>query len=79
VNDDDLGLLNDLGPLQDEFPAYTIWRESAHGRRRYVACQRRRGPGPHTVITADLGELRDALLPSRPDRPAVPAGEPQDG
>ena len=70
---------DDLGQLQAEFPAYDFSRESAHGQRRYVARQRRRGPGPHTVITGDLTELHDALLPSQPDCLAtVPHGEPQD-
>jgi hypothetical protein len=51
--------------LQAEFPAFRIWREDFPGRRRYVARSRHQSLHPHTVVTADLGELRDALQ-SRP-------------
>lgn len=62
----------DLVALQAEFPAYQIWRESVRGRSRYVALRRGQGLGPHTVITPDISELRDALRPSRAK--AVAAG-----
>jgi len=62
----------DIAALQAEFPAYQIWRESVRGRSRYVALRRAQGLGPYTVITPDISELRDALLPGRAD--ANPAG-----
>jgi hypothetical protein len=58
----------DLSVLQAEFPGFRIWQEQmSPGRTRYVACSRRQGINPHTVITADIGELRDALQPGLPD------------
>ena len=54
----------DLSVLQEEFPGFRIWQEQMQpGRMRYVACSRRQGVNPHTVITADIGELREALRP----------------
>jgi S-adenosyl methyltransferase len=43
--------------LRADFPDHEIWREDDGGQVRYVA----RGQHPHTVVTADLGELRAAL------------------
>ncbi len=54
----------DLAVLQAEFPAFSIWEEQMPGRARYVARSRTEGINPHTVITADVDELREALLPS---------------
>jgi len=67
---------DDLKALRAEFPAYLIWRETARGETRYVAQRQRQTLGPHTVITADAGELRGALVPALPVRvrPAVAAG-----
>lgn len=56
---------DDLTVLRDEFPAYWIWREVTPGRSRYVARSRHQGLNPHTVVTPDLGELRDALQPEQ--------------
>jgi len=56
----------DLAVLRAEFPAFRIWEEQMPGRVRYVACSRRQGVNPHTVITADLDELREALQPALP-------------
>ena len=53
-----------LPALQQQFPAFYIWRENVHGRRRYVARSLRLSVNPHTVITDDPDELRAAL--SRP-------------
>ncbi len=50
-----------LTALQDEFPQFRIWRESIHGRHRYVACSQHLDLNPHTVITDDPEELRAAL------------------
>jgi O-methyltransferase involved in polyketide biosynthesis len=54
----------DLAVLQAEFPAFSIWEEQMPGRVRYVARSRTEGINPHTVITADVDELREALQPS---------------
>jgi hypothetical protein len=43
--------------LRADFPGHEIWREENGGQFRYIA----RGRHPHTVVTADLGELRAAL------------------
>jgi hypothetical protein len=53
-----------LPALQQQFPAFLIWRENAFGRRRYVARSQHLSVNPHTVITDDPDELRAAL--SRP-------------
>jgi hypothetical protein len=71
----------ELASLQADFPAYEFWREKSHRGVRYVACSQRLDQNPHTVITADLGELRAALggvPPSSPpaDTPASSAHLP---
>ena len=43
--------------LRADFPGHEIWREDDGDQFRYIA----RGRHPHTVVTADLGELRAAL------------------
>ncbi len=53
-----------LPALQQQFPAFQIWRENMFGRRRYIARSQHLSVHPHTVITADPDELRAAL--SRP-------------
>jgi O-methyltransferase involved in polyketide biosynthesis len=65
----------DLTALRAEFPTFRIWREDASGRVRFVARSLRADVNPHTVITADLGELRAAIAPSQvaPARPFSPA------
>lgn len=67
----------DLASLQAEYPCYRICREEIYGRVRYTACRTRPDLHPHTVITADLAEMRAALEPSRyaalvPFRPETP-------
>ncbi len=47
--------------LQREFPGYRIWQESHGERKRYVASRIVVGNRPHSVVTADPDELRDAL------------------
>jgi hypothetical protein len=54
----------DLAVLRSEFPGYRIWRELTPGRVRYVARSLRAGLNPHTVVTADISELRDVLEPA---------------
>jgi hypothetical protein len=53
-----------LPALQQQFPAFLIWRENMSGRRRYVARSQHLSVNPHTVVTDDPDELRAAL--SRP-------------
>jgi hypothetical protein len=55
--------------LQQQFPGFRIWQEFAGGRVRYVARRISPGPGLHTVVTADLGELHAALSPGCPPGP----------
>src|SRR5215468_10722315 len=57
----------DLAVLRAQFPAYKIWQEHTPGRVRYVARSRHTHVNPHTVITADLAELRDVLHPASAD------------
>jgi hypothetical protein len=57
-----------LDQLRTDFPDFDIAREVTPGRIRYVSRRRRPGVQPHTVVTADLDELRAALLP-RQDGP----------
>ena len=47
--------------LQREFPGYRIWQESHGERKRFVACRIVASTRPHSVVTADPDELRDAL------------------
>jgi hypothetical protein len=54
-----------LPGLQEEFPAFRIWREHTCDRIRYIARSLQPGLNPHTVVTDDPGELRAALEPSR--------------
>ena len=62
----------DLAVLRTEFPAYEVWREEIPGRVRYVARSRTPGVNPHTLITADVEELREALRSA----PMVRSGPP---
>ncbi len=56
-----------LTVLRAEFPDHEIWREDDGGQVRYIA----RGRHPHTVVTADLGELRAALSDASAPSPAA--------
>jgi O-methyltransferase involved in polyketide biosynthesis len=51
----------DLAVLRQDFPGFRIWPEEICDRTRYVARSQRPGLHPHTVITDDLDELRQAL------------------
>lgn len=55
-----------LTALQMQFPSYRIWVDECFGRSRYVARGRFLRLNPHTVITADPDELRDALSQPQP-------------
>ena len=60
-----------LAVLRGDYPGYKIWREITGDRERYVARSLHFRLNPHTVVTADLGELRDVLEPAgNPDLPA---------
>jgi hypothetical protein len=50
-----------LPALRADFPQFRIWRETTGRRTRYIARSLHRGTRPHTVVTADLGELRAEL------------------
>jgi hypothetical protein len=66
------GVLTELTRLRAEFPGHWIGTEIIPGRGgRYVARARQHDVHPHTVITADLPELRAALEAGRP-HPAQP-------
>jgi hypothetical protein len=57
-----------LSDLRAAFPTYLIGTEAVDNGKRYVAVRRAPGPGPHTVVTPDLAELRSALSPAaRPE------------
>ncbi len=60
------GQTDALGHIQLEFPHFRIWRELAGSRMRYTAQRISPGQGLHTIITGDLGELRDALSDGHP-------------
>ena len=55
----------ELADLREQFPGFRIWREITGERVRFVARRARPGLNPHTIVTADIGELRAALHPSR--------------
>ncbi|MGH3273490.1 MAG: hypothetical protein ACRDNZ_04095 [Streptosporangiaceae bacterium] len=57
VGNDDIS----LPALRADFPQFRIWRETAGNRTRYIARSLRFGIRPHTVVTADLAELRTEL------------------
>lgn len=59
----------ELAGLCREFPDFRIWREITGDRARYIARSLRQGVGPHTVVTADLDELRSVLQHDVPRRP----------
>jgi S-adenosyl methyltransferase len=52
---------DELAALRAEFPRFRIWREAIGERVRYVARRMEPGARPHTVVTADPGELRETL------------------
>jgi hypothetical protein len=55
----------DLDAARRDFPGYQIEVELTPGRRRYIARRTRPAPGPHTLITSDLTELRAELSPAQ--------------
>lgn len=68
---------DDLTVVQADFPAYQIWQEQGRGQPRFVARSRYWRLNPHTVVTPDLAELRNALEPAPgPDCDPVGSGQP---
>jgi hypothetical protein len=61
-----------LDAARRDFPGYQIDVELTMERPRYVACRTHPGPGPHTLITSDLAELRAELDARRPASPEDP-------
>ena len=57
--------LADLQTARRDFPRYQIDLDLALDRRRYIARRTQPGPGPHTLITSDLTELRHELAVRR--------------
>jgi hypothetical protein len=68
----------DLESTRRDFPRYQIDEELLWGRRRYIARRVQPGPGPHTLITGDLAELRAELKPRPGQQAAGPAAPPAD-
>ena len=58
-----------LEAARRDFPRYRIDVELTVHRPRYVARRIAPGPGPHTLITNDLAELRTELGTGRPPSP----------
>ncbi len=58
--------LADLQTARHDFPRYQIDVNLTIGRRRYIARRTQPGPGPHTLITSDLTELRAELASGNP-------------
>jgi len=54
-----------LRDLQRDFPQFAIWREVTPDRTRYNAQRISAGRGLHSVITADVDEMRDILTQAR--------------
>ena len=50
-----------LPALRSDFPQFRIWRETEGNRTRYIARSLFLGIRPHTIVTADLAELRTEL------------------
>jgi hypothetical protein len=58
-----------VADLREAFPGYRIFTEVTGERVRLVAVRRHHGTSPHTVVTADVAELRAALSGSVPTAP----------
>ena len=61
-----------LGELRREFPEYVLWFEQTPRRAQYVARCLHLHAQPHTLVTTDLTELRDALQQTRTGRGQAP-------
>jgi O-methyltransferase involved in polyketide biosynthesis len=65
-------MADELAELQEQFPEFRIWEEKTEGQTRYVARSIHLAGRPHTLVTADCGELRAALAQGT----AEPTGMP---
>ena len=70
--------LADLQNARHDFPGYQIDVNLTIGRRRYIARRTQPGPGPHTLITSDLTELRTELATGHPAPPLPRRRPPRD-
>jgi O-methyltransferase involved in polyketide biosynthesis len=70
---DDQATLRDL---RNEFPHFAIWREDMPDGTRYNATRVAPGSGLHSLITADLGEMRAILTEARCEQHPAPAPLP---
>ena len=70
--------LADLQTARHDFPRYQIDIDLTIGRRRYIARRTQPGPGPHTLITSDLTELRTELATGHPTPPVPRRSPPRD-
>jgi len=70
-------MADELTALRERFQSFRIWQEVTGDRTRYVARRLDVGAGPHTVVTADLAELR-AVLDDAPAQPDQPGSRPAD-
>jgi len=75
--------LDGLDALREAFPSYLFWQEELPNYVRYVARSRYLDASPHTVVTAEVDELEQALRLARQNAPArlaiVPADQPDAG
>jgi O-methyltransferase involved in polyketide biosynthesis len=65
-----------LKAIRRDFPHFRIWQEITGSRTRYIARREQPVPGPHTVVTADLDELRSALASGAAQKNHGPARSP---
>ena len=66
---------DELGALRIRYPRFAISQEITGNRIRYIAHRQTAGHGLHTLITADLSELAEALGQAHPSQtPPPPAG-----
>jgi hypothetical protein len=71
--------LDGLDELREAFPTYLFWQEELPGHIRYVARSRYLDASPHTVVTAEVDELEQALRLARRNgsaKLAIPPGQP---
>ncbi|HEY5989103.1 MAG TPA: hypothetical protein VIV12_22390 [Streptosporangiaceae bacterium] len=61
-----------LRDLCNEFPQFAIWREVMPDRARFTAQRIGFEHGLHSVITADVAELRAILTQARAGKPPCP-------
>jgi hypothetical protein len=71
----DNGPAGELAALRADFPQFQIWPEVTLDRLRYVSVSQHLHLHPHTVITADLAELRTILQSAQPPASALPASD----